>query len=316
MESQKVERLSVLFTFTMLALSFCFGFNNYSRAEKAIIADLNQALQQTILANSSQWINNDSLQTYSKLSSLFGNPISIKSYNKDFYKALNLPLQEESTGVIVHVVNKKKKENESPSINRSKDLSENFLASDTVIWMSAPADIPNLPELEIGISFQGYANCSALAIFAQTDKTASAILLAIALFFAGLAIYLRHSAKKQEPENTDNSIAYGNLILSCDKASFYKEDQEKLKLTPQQYTLMEMFFLSPVHMLTRTEICDTLWPGKVNADETLNTLTRRLRPLIEENTNLKITTDRGRAYILEVKETGKEAYASISSQTF
>ena len=64
---------------------------------------------------------------------------------------------------------------------------------------------------------------------------------------------------------------------------------------------MEMFYLSSTHILARTEICETLWPGKINADETLNTLIRRLRPLIEENTNLKITTDRGRAYILELQ---------------
>ena len=75
-----------------------------------------------------------------------------------------------------------------------------------------------------------------------------------------------------------------------------------MKLTPQQYKIMEMFFLSSSHILPRVDICDTLWPGKDNADETLNTLIRRLRPLVEDNSNLKITTDRGRAYQLEIKE--------------
>ncbi len=46
----------------------------------------------------------------------------------------------------------------------------------------------------------------------------------------------------------------------------------------------------------------SIHPGKINADETLNTLIRRLRPLVEENSNLKITTDRGRAYALEIKK--------------
>lgn len=68
---------------------------------------------------------------------------------------------------------------------------------------------------------------------------------------------------------------------------------------------MEMFFLAPAHILTRAEICEVLWPGKINVDETLNTLVRRLRGLIETKTNLKITTDRGRAYILETD--GKQA---------
>lgn len=54
--------------------------------------------------------------------------------------------------------------------------------------------------------------------------------------------------------------------------------------------------------MNRSDICESLWLGKINADETLNTLIRRLRPLVEENSNLRITTDRGRAYVLEIKK--------------
>lgn len=302
MDSQKAARLSALLAFALLVLSFCFGFNNYSRTEKAIITDLNQALQQTILANSAQWINKDTMQTYTKLSALFGNPVSIKSYSKDFHKALSLPLQENSTGIIVHVVNKAGKNKEAAPVLVGKDPSDNFLASDTVIWMSAHADMPELPSAEVGISFQGYANCTPSVVFALADKTTPAILLAAALLSAACAICLSRRTKSTKVAQAGNSIAFGNLTLAADKACFYKDNQEKLKLTPQQYTLMEMFFLSPVHILTRAEICDSLWPGKTNADETLNTLARRLRPLIEENTNLQITTDRGRAYILEIRE--------------
>ena len=105
-----------------------------------------------------------------------------------------------------------------------------------------------------------------------------------------------------QPIHPGKTISFGNLNLSCETASFYNENEEKLKLTPQQYALMEMFFLSPTHILNRSDICESLWPGKINADETLNTLIRRLRPLVEENSNLKITTDRGRAYALEIKK--------------
>lgn len=304
MESQRVAHLSILFTFAMLVLLFSFGFQNYSRTEKAIIADLNQALQQTVLQNSGQWINKDTLQTYSRLVSIFGNPISIKSYNRNFAEALHLRVPKEETGIIMHLVNKQKKPKKSAPI-RVEETTENYMASDTVIWMSAPINTPDVSLGEIGISFQGYANCSAKVIFSLADKTIPFIFLIIAFISATVSFYLYRSKKtKSQPSSfQEKNIAYGNLVLSCDKACFYKEDNEKLKLTPQQYTLMEMFFLSPVHVLSRSEIGETLWPGKANADETLNTLMRRLRPLIEEHSNLKITTDRGRAYILEMKET-------------
>ena len=87
----------------------------------------------------------------------------------------------------------------------------------------------------------------------------------------------------------------------CIRDSFYNEQQEKLKLTPMQYTLMEMFYLSSSHLLFKSDICQSLWPGKDNADETLYTLIRRLKPIVEDNSNLRITTDRGRAYGLEIK---------------
>ena len=36
-----------------------------------------------------------------------------------------------------------------------------------------------------------------------------------------------------------------------------------------QQQLMEMFFRSDTHLLTKAEICDALWPKKEDAGETL-----------------------------------------------
>ena len=67
----------------------------------------------------------------------------------------------------------------------------------------------------------------------------------------------------------------------------------------QQQQLMEMFFRSESHQLSKTEICDALWPKKDDANDTLYTLIRRLKPIIEEHSELKIESDRGRAYELK-----------------
>ncbi len=74
-----------------------------------------------------------------------------------------------------------------------------------------------------------------------------------------------------------------------------------MKLTPMQQQLMEMFFRSPSHLLTKSEICEALWPKKDDASETLYTLIRRLKPVIEQHSDLKIEADRGRAYELKIK---------------
>ena len=312
MNTRLAANLSVLFTACMLVLSFSFGFHNYSEAQKAIVSDLNQALQQTIMQNSELWMNQDTLKTYSRLSAVFGNPVSIESYNKDFAEALKLEQLKDKSGIIVHVKNKKAIDKPVTDATPGKDQTKNYLASDTIIWLSANLNFPESSLEDLGISFQGYVNYSASDVLALTDKKAPLLLLLLALMAGCLSWFLMRRKQAETPVQKENLIAFGNLTFSCDKACFYKEDQEKLRLTPQQYKVMEMFYLTSSHILARTDICEALWPGKENADETLNTLIRRLRPLIEENSNLKITTDRGRAYQLEIKEPVTEAYTQTA----
>ena len=94
---------------------------------------------------------------------------------------------------------------------------------------------------------------------------------------------------------------YGGLRFSESESRFYGADGNLVQLTPMQHQLMEMFFLSPSHSLTKTEICNALWPKKPDASETLYTLIRRLKPVIEQHSDLKIESDRSKAYQLKVK---------------
>ena len=96
-------------------------------------------------------------------------------------------------------------------------------------------------------------------------------------------------------------MAFGGLTYSEHDGRFYGIKGQQIKLTPMQQQLMEMFFRSDSHLLTKTEICDALWPKKDDANDTLYTLIRRLKPIIEEHTDLIIESDRGRAYELKVK---------------
>ena len=94
---------------------------------------------------------------------------------------------------------------------------------------------------------------------------------------------------------------YGGLRYSESEARFFDAEGEHVKLTPMQQQLMELFFHSPNHTLSKTEICEALWPKKEDASETLYTLIRRLKPIIEQHSDLKIEVDRGKAYELKIK---------------
>jgi DNA-binding response OmpR family regulator len=66
-----------------------------------------------------------------------------------------------------------------------------------------------------------------------------------------------------------------------------------------QEQLLKLFFAAPRHSLSKQEICDSLWPRKPDASDTLYTLIKRLKPVLEEQGGLQITSDRGKGYILE-----------------
>ena len=92
---------------------------------------------------------------------------------------------------------------------------------------------------------------------------------------------------------------FGGLALQ--EGRFVDTNGCMVKLTPMQQQLMELLWLSPSHQLSKTEICDALWPKKEDASETLYTLIKRLKPIIEEHSNLKIEVDRGKSYGLTIR---------------
>ena len=92
---------------------------------------------------------------------------------------------------------------------------------------------------------------------------------------------------------------FGGLALQDGR--FVDTNGCMVKLTPMQQQLMELLWLSPSHQLSKTEICDALWPKKEDASETLYTLIKRLKPIIEEHSNLKIEVDRGKSYGLTIR---------------
>lgn len=140
------------------------------------------------------------------------------------------------------------------------------------------------------------ANCDFMTVFMLSDQRASGMLLFSGiLWMMGSLWYM----KRFRPELFVEGISYGGIIYTNEK--FMTSRGEQIRLTPMQHTLLEMFIKSENHSLSKQEICDRLWPKKPDASDTLYTLIKRVKPIIEEHSNLKIESDRGKSYTLGIK---------------
>ena len=151
--------------------------------------------------------------------------------------------------------------------------------------------------------FKAYARCSEATILGLSDQRPAALLWSLTLLWAMFAWHRHRQRGMLQPlrRSVERGNSFGGLTYSETESRFYAADGEAVQLTPMQHQLMEMFFRSPAHSLTKTEICDALWPKKPDANDTLYTLIRRLKPVVEQHSDLKIESDRGRAYELKIK---------------
>ena len=140
------------------------------------------------------------------------------------------------------------------------------------------------------------ANCGFAATFMMSDQKASGSLMFVGMMWLLGSLWY---VKRKRPELVAQGLAYGGIVLNGDK--FMTLSGEQIRLTPMQHSLLEMFMLTDTHTLSKQEICDRLWPKKPDASDTLYTLVRRIKPIIEAHSRLKIESDRGKSYSLKLK---------------
>lgn len=145
--------------------------------------------------------------------------------------------------------------------------------------------------------FKCEARCSAATIFAMSDQKPASVLWLLTAVWAAYCFY-RH---RREMPLMVGITQYGGLSYAESEGHFMDASGRQIKLTPMQQQLMEMFFRSKTHSLLKSEICEALWPKKPDASDTLYTLIRRIKPIIEEHSNLKIESDRGKSYELTIR---------------
>ena len=140
------------------------------------------------------------------------------------------------------------------------------------------------------------ANCSFATTFMMSDQKASGSILFVGmLWLLGSLWYVR----RNRPELIVQGLSYGGIVYNNDK--FMTQSGEQIHLTPMQHSLLKMFITAETHTLSKLEICDRLWPKKPDANDTLYTLIKRIKPIVETHSTLKIESDRGKSYSLKIK---------------
>lgn len=139
--------------------------------------------------------------------------------------------------------------------------------------------------------YQSYASLSAFDIIGLSDQRLPLSLLSLPLAWLLFSVFWFRRSPVLE------SVSVGGISLIHDR--FYNSNRQVIHLTPMQEQLLKMFFASSDHSLSKQEICDALWPKKPDASDTLYTLIKRLKPVLEEQGGVHITNERGREYILE-----------------
>lgn len=144
---------------------------------------------------------------------------------------------------------------------------------------------------------ESYANCSMLDILGMSNQRASLSLYALAMLWGLGCLY--YNRRKRTARLTGLVSTYGSLAYQTEDDYFFnQESNQTIKFTPMQHQLMQLFMKADRHQLSKQEICDALWPKKPDASETLYTLIRRIKPIIEKGCNLRIESERGKAYRL------------------
>lgn len=140
------------------------------------------------------------------------------------------------------------------------------------------------------------ANCGFTTVLRLSDQRASGTLLGLGLLWLLGSICFMG---KRRPRAVVEGLSYGGIVYAGRR--FTTASGRPIRLTPMQHSLLEMFMLSDTHTLSKQDICRRLWPKKPDATATLYTLIRRMKPVVEANSQLRIESDRGFSYTLTYK---------------
>ncbi len=280
---------SIIVFVALLASSVITGTGNYIETKGRIASDLNRALVGALAEKGSEWVTADTIRTCRKLQGASKSAVAMLLHDECFSRKLSIAELRDKSYISFAVLD----DDKTPS-----DIWQNTagVSGDTVLMK--PVSVRNAG---VSVAFRANAECSFATVFSLSDQTLPAFLCLMSIIWGVVALRL---SRGKSARNVISPVLcrVGNLRFDDVQKAFYNPENDEVRFTPMQTELMKMFFNADGHKLGKAEICQALWPGKDDASETLYTLIRRLKCVVEQNTNLRIVGERGRAYKLTVKD--------------
>ncbi len=266
-----------VFIFLLLSALYT-GHHSYVLTKEAITADLNHALSRTLQDKGLSFISADTIQTYKAWQQCTNKPIRMAIADRTFCENLKDRRLKDLSYVSFAIVDRNFQEIPSEA---------GTVCGDTLLLRNkATNDI---------VALRSYACLSWTAILHMSDQSSASLLAVLALLWI-TSLYAFTLLRKPATPLT----RFGNIYFSDKDSCFYDSQHAPLSLTPMQFQLLRMFWAAPQHTLTKDEICTTLWPKKELPDDSLYTLIKRLKSTLSSCSNLKIASQRGKSYSLEI----------------
>ena len=99
------------------------------------------------------------------------------------------------------------------------------------------------------------ANCGFATTFGMSDQRASGSILFVGMLWLLCSLWY---VRRKGPELVSQGISYGGIVFHND--TFMTQRGERIRLTPMQHSLLEMFMTNDTHTLSKQDICERLWP--------------------------------------------------------
>lgn len=278
---------SVVVFLVLVCSAVVTGTGNYIQTRSRMESDLNRALVLALAEKGQEWVTADTIRVCRQLQASSSDEVALCFRDDCFDRNLSIPELRGKSYVSFVVI-----PDGDDACSALSDVDD--LSGDTVLWKSGAAR-----NSDVSIAFRGNASCSFATVLGCSDQKMPVTFALMALAWGTLSLSYMRRRRGMEVVHAD-LCKVGSMSYDRSARVFYDADNNRIRFTPMQFSLMEMFFNADGNQLSKAEICDALWPGKDDPSETLYTLIRRLKVVVGQNTNLSIEVERGRAYRLKV----------------
>ena len=289
--------------------SLLAGHYSFREAQRAISDDLSQALFQTFREHKNSFVCRDTIRAYKQLQASADGQVMLAITDDKFKKYLQYDELKHGAYVSFGLFCR----SEVPTKKWEPGLwlfGESQIQSDTLFI--------NDEQLGETVMLKGISEPALATVLLISDQRLSLFLAFTSLLWALYSLSFYRKKRNQELDHRmevvsinsnstidagllSGSLTYGGVRFSEMNDVFYGSDGDVIHFTPMQQQLMRLFWEAPAHTLSKEVICAELWPKKEDANDTLYTLVRRLKPVLEEHTGLMLVADRGRSYSLITK---------------